>query len=281
MICRNKGLTEESIKALCHSDIPLYLKFLDGKDLKDTTNIDVEDFLYMCQTERKNEACTIGRKFTSLNSFYKTLIRKDLGNIKTNPLDRIDPIKVRKKVKDYLTEEEVKRVFNYLEEIDDKRGLALLYLAYSSACRISELVQLNRNTLDFEKRRFKVKGKGDKERICMLSEQAKEKILDYLNSRTDDLEPLFISRESNRWNKRSIQRYVKSLMEKLGINKHITIHSFRHSILTHMRLHGESIENLQLLAGHSSIQTTQNTYTHVGLEDISDKFDNFFNKQIL
>ena len=139
-------------------------------------------------------------------------------------------------------------------------------------------MQLNRNTLDFEKRRFKVVGKGDKERICMLSEQAKEKILQYLGSRDDNLEPLFLSRESKRWSKSSIQRYVRNLINNVGITKHITPHSFRHSVLTHMRLHGESIENLQLLAGHSSIQTTQKTYTHVGLDDVSDRFDMFFNR---
>jgi len=276
MICKNKGLTERSIDAF-RIDLLLYLRFLGDKELKDTNHIDVEDFLYYCQTERKNQDCTLDRKCTSLNSFYKTLIKKDYLDVK-NPMDKIDPIKVRKKVRDYLTEEEYNNVITYLEKTNDLRGQALIHLMYSSACRISEIIQLNRDTLDFEKRRFKVKGKGDKERICMFSEQAKEKILQYLGSRNDNLEPLFLSREHKRWSKRSIQRYVRSLMKKLGITKHITPHSFRHSVLTHMRLHGESIENLQLLAGHSSIQTTQQTYTHVGLDDVSDKFDKFFNR---
>lgn len=271
-----KGLTERTIIAF-RDDIRLFLRFLGDKELKDTTHIDVEDFLYYCQTERKNQDCTLDRKYTSLNMFYKTLIKKEYLDIK-NPMDKIDPIKVRKKVRDYLTEEEYNSVITYLEKTNDLRGQALIYLMYSSACRISEIVQLNRNSLDFDKRRFKVKGKGDKERVCMFSKQAKEKILKYLESRNDDLEPLFLSREHKRWSVRSIQRYVKSLMQKLGITKHITPHSFRHSILTHMRLHGESIENLQLFAGHSSIQTTQQTYTHVGLDDVSDRFDSFFNR---
>ena len=206
------------------------------------------------------------------------MIARDFLNMK-NPLDKIEKIKVPHKVKDYLTEEEMSKIFNYLEEKKDLRGLALIHLFYSSACRISEVVQLNRDTLNFDDRKFKVKGKGNKERDCYLRKQAKEKILEYLNSRTDNLPPLFISIQMKRWSKRSIEHYVKVLIKEMGITKEITPHSFRHSSLTNQRLNGALLEDLQLLAGHSSISTTQRTYTHVGLHEVSNKFDKFFDSR--
>lgn len=277
MIMKNKGLTEESQKAI-KGDLSLFIRFLKDSAFKDITSNIVEDFLFYCQDERKNQNCTIGRKYTTLNSFFNTLIKKEYlpDNFK-NPLFKIDKIKSRKKVKDFLTEDEVNKIFDFLEEKQDLRGIALTYLLYSSAIRINELFQLNKDSIDFEKRKFKVLGKGQKERVCYISEIACEKVKQYLDSRTDDIPALFISRQYNRWSKRTIQRYIKRLVNEVGIYKHITPHSYRHSILTNLRLNGTSLENLQLLAGHSSISTTQATYTHVGLDDISNNFDNFFN----
>lgn len=167
-----------------------------------------------------------------------------------------------------------------MKDKNDLRGLAFFHLAYSSACRISELYQLNRNSLDMSLRQFKVIGKGMKERICFFSEEAKFHILNYLNSRTDNLEPLFLSREKNRWSKRAIQVFVKNTVKRVGIIKHITPHSLRHSILTNLRLSGYPLEDLQLLAGHESIGTTQQIYTHVGLSDVRSKFDEFHSNNI-
>lgn len=240
---------------------------------------DVESYIFYCLEERKNGAASISRKHTALNSFFETMVKKDYMPLTfRNPMYKVDKMKIRKTVKDYLTVEELEKVIQYLKDTNDIRGLCYINLTYSSACRISEIVQLNRDSISFKDRRFKVKGKGDKERICYLSEQAKQSVIDYLNTRTDELEPLFITRQQTRWNKRTIERFVKSLMLKVGIKKHITPHSFRHSILTHLRLSGARIEDLQLLAGHESIATTQAKYTHVGLDDVSDKFDKFFNK---
>lgn len=169
-------------------------------------------------------------------------------------------------------------MFRYLDNIGDLRGLAYFTLTYSSGARISEIVQLNRSSLDMKNRQFITLGKGQKERICIFSEYAKECILRYLETRTDDLEPLFISREHKRWSKSTIQQYVPRIVREAGIDKHISPHSLRHSILTNVRLEGVSIEDLQLLAGHSNIQTTQKNYTHVGLLDVRKKFDKFYNE---
>lgn len=275
MVCRNKGLTRRTIEAF-ECDLKVFFRYLGEKPVQETTHHDIEEFLFYCQESRNNSSQAISRKFTTLNGFFKTLIKKEYIS-GYNPLDKLDKPKVRRKVKDYLTEEEIQKVFDYLEGKNDLRGLAFFHLAYSSACRVSELHQLNRDTLNMDKREFKVLGKGEKERLCFFSERAKEHTLRYLNSRTDNLEPLFISREHNRWSTRAMQVYVKKTVKAVGINKHITPHSLRHSILTNLRLRGLPLEDLQLLAGHESIGTTQSIYTHVGLSDVRSKFDEFHN----
>lgn len=275
-LCKGKGLTAETIKGY-EFDLNVFTTYIGDKDLDKVTHIDVEDFLFYCQDDRNNGMDALIRKYNTLNGLYETLLRKDYIEGK-NPMYKVDKIKPSgNKVREFLTKEEVSKLFNYVDSIGDLRGLAYLSLTYSSGARISEIVQLNRNSLDFENRQFLTLGKGQKERICIFSEYAKECILRYLETRVDDLEPLFISRENKRWSKSTIQQYVPSIVKEAGIDKHISPHSLRHSILTNMRLQGVSIEDLQLLAGHQNIQTTQSRYTHVGLLDVRSKFDKFYN----
>lgn len=276
MICKSKGLTPNSISAM-KTDLNLFLRFLGGKHIKDVSHIDCDDFMMMCMNERNNGDWALSRKHVSINMFYETLIKKEYLEI-TNPMNKVEKIKVRRKNKEYLTSDEIAQVFVYLREVGDLRGLALFSLLYSSACRISEIYQLNISSMNFDTREFSVIGKGLKFRDCFFSEQAGEDIVNYLKSREDSFEPLFMSRQSNRWSKRAIQKYVQDTVYRVGIKKRITPHSLRHSILTNLRLSGALLEDLQLLAGHSSISTTQSVYTHVGLSDVRSKFDSFHDK---
>jgi len=276
-LCRSKGLAEKTINAYSH-DLAVFLQYIGGKPLEQVTHIDIENFLFYCQEERKNGAHALNRKRNTLNSFFETLIRKDYLNMK-NPMYKVDKIKTRSdRIKDYLTVDEYNKLMRYVEGLGDLRGLSYISLTYSSACRISEIRQLNRDSLDFENRIFVVFGKGEEKRPCIFSEEAKYWTLEYLESRKDDLPPLYLSRENKRWSKEAIERYIKKVVAEAGINKHITPHSLRHSVLTNMRLEGAPLEDLQLLAGHKNIQTTQKTYTHVGLLDIKNKFDKYYNK---
>ena len=122
MFCRNKGLTKEAIKAF-ECDLKLFFWFVGNKTIEEITHQDIEKFIFYCQEERSNSNDAINRKFTSLNGFYKTLIKKDYINM-VNPMDKLDKPKLRKKVKDYLTEIEIEKIFAYLQNKNDLRGLA-------------------------------------------------------------------------------------------------------------------------------------------------------------
>ncbi len=266
MLCKTKGLTESSIEAFCRTDLPLFIRFLGNKQLETVTHYDVEDFLQYCMIDRKNCDATLSRKFVSLNSFFNTLIKKGYLNM-SNPLDKIDKVKVRKKIPDHLTREEVFSLIDYAQSKHDLRGCALMHLLFSSAIRLKECYQLNRDSIDFDRLEFKVLGKNDKERICIISEQAKISILAYLDSRKDNLKPLFISKINRRWSRESIQSYLRELGIKYGISKRVHPHIYRHSRAMDLLLQGASLEVIQLVLGHESISTTQ-IYAHQSLNQI-------------
>lgn len=271
--CKNKGLTTESIKAMCFVDIPLFLKFISDKKIEDVTHNDISDFLTYCSDTRKNLPQTICRKYTSLCSFYKAIIKQEFADIARNPLDKIDKPKKREKVREYLTKEEFDKLLEYTDQQQDLRGSALLSFLYSSACRLTEVWQQNHSNLDYQKRQFKVLGKGAKERTCVLSTDCKDRIMAYLESRTDDNNALFVSKSGTIWGRRSIQRYVKKIGKDAGISKNIHPHIFRHTRAMFLIKNGVPLEKIQKLLGHSNISTTQ-IYAHIDIEDVQSIIDN-------
>lgn len=272
MVCKNKGLTPKSIKAF-KIDISLFLNFIGDKEVLNTTNIDIEDFFFYCLNERHNGDWAMSRKHTSLNGFYTNMIKRDYLEMK-NPLDKVDKAKVRKKQRGHLNDEEMDVVFKYLEKNDKKRDLAIFSLIFASGIRLSELRQLNRDTLDFETKRFKVLGKGEKERICIFDNYAKENILTYLKSRNDDIYALFISRQHNRISERAVQMLIKNNIKRAGINKNMTTHHIRHSCAMHYLRMGMPLNLIQKILGHNSIATTQ-IYAHDSIDDVQEYLEKY------
>jgi len=268
----NKGLTEQSIVAKCKYDLKVFLEYIGDNHVADITHMDIQMFLLYCKEKRNNGDQALARKFTSVNMLYKTLINMELICIKSNPMDKLDKPKVRKKQREHVSSEEYEKIIDYLDSKKDLRGTALISLYFSSGCRLSEIYQLNRNDLNFETRRFKVLGKGDKERTATFSEDAKEKILAYLNSRIDDLEPLFISREKNRWGKSTIQQFLKKVAKEAGVKRNIHIHLLRHGRAMHLLKNGARLETIQRVLGHASIATTQ-IYAHMDIDMVQNEVD--------
>jgi integrase/recombinase XerD len=274
MYCRNKGLTKESIKAICRNDIPMFLNFIGSKPLAEVNHMDIEDFFVYCTEDRKNTIPTLGRKYTSLNSFFNTLIKQELLPITRNPLDKVAKPKIRRKIRPYLAVEEYQQLLSYVDSIKDLRGAALISLFFSSACRLTEIYQLNRQDLNYTGRRFKVLGKGQKERICLFSEDAASRIQAYIASRVDDLEPLFLSREHNRWSKKAIENYFAKVGIGAEIKKHCHPHLIRHTRAMALLRKDVPLEVIQRLLGHESIATTQ-VYAHMNVDDVQHKVDQF------
>ena len=234
----------------------MFLEFLGSRDIQSVAHRDIDAFIEYCSDERSNGDQALARKYNTLNTFFKTMIKKEYLNMK-NPLDKVEKIKVREKIRGHVTLKEYNRLIEYLESTKDYRGLALFSLLYSSGIRVSELQQLDIDTIDFENREFIVLGKGGRERRCIFSKEAKKYILKYIDTRTDDLDALFVSREGNRWATSSIQQYVKKTGKRAGIKKDIHPHLFRHGNAMMLLDNGLPLDEIQHMLGHKNISTTQ------------------------
>ena len=150
---------------------------------------------------------------------------------------------------------------------------------------MSELCNLNIDDINIKRREFTVRGKNKKDRPIFISSHAADKLQTYLETRTDELKPLFISYSRRnlkpstdgnhrRITPRSVQRLVDKYSKLAGITKHVTPHTMRHSFATDLLMNGADIRSVQTMLGHSDISTTQ-VYTHITdyhLKDIHDKF---------
>lgn len=221
----------------------------------------------------------------ALRAFLKYLGKMDIPSL--NP-EKIEVGKLEQRTVEFLEPEELKKLFDALDTTK-KQGLrdkAILELLYSTGLRISELVHLDRDRIDLNRQEFSIRGKGNKVRIVFISDKAKKAVENYLATREDTWKPLFISYsrprnqgikstgEHKRLMPLSIQNMIRALAVKVGIMKHVTPHTLRHSFATNLLQNGADLRSVQELLGHASITTTQ-VYTHLTdnrLKDIHKRF---------
>lgn len=216
---------------------------------------------------------TIARRLSSLRTFYKFCQRRNL--ITVNPLDDIEGPKIEKRVPRFLSFEEVERLFA-LPDVTSYLGLrdrAIMELFYSSGLRVAELASLNREDFDRKELLLLVRGKGKKERIVPITQNAADWIERYLahSDRTIktnehkaevDHDACFLNRNGTRLTTRSIDRNFDHYLTISGLSGHITPHTIRHTIATHWLENGMDLKTIQLLLGHQTLATTT-IYTHV------------------
>lgn len=220
----------------------------------------------------------------ALRGFLKYLARREVKSLNPSLIDL--PHIIRKQVT-FLHYDEVE---DMLEQVDVStesglRDRAIIELLYSGGLRVSELVGLNRDSINLERREFVVRGKGSKDRPIFISKSAADKVADYLDARTDSLPALFLNNSRNlqavdtsgnyrRMTVRSVERIVEKYARLAGITKHVSPHTLRHSFATDLLMNGADIRSVQSLLGHADVSTTQ-IYTHVTdahLKEIHEKF---------
>lgn len=219
----------------------------------------------------------------ALRNLLRYMAKRD---IETLAADKIELAKTPSRDLEFMEEEELERLMKAPtgNELKTLRDRAILELFFSTGLRLSELTNLNRDSLNLNKSEFSVRGKGDKIRIVFLSDAARESLKKYLAARKDTDEAMFVRdlpagrqapKESNlRLTPRSVERMVQLYARKAGITKKVTPHQLRHSFATDLLRNGADIRSVQVMLGHSHITTTQ-IYTHVtdkGLREIHQKF---------
>ena len=231
------------------------------------------------------KSVTQGYYVISLRSFLKWCVKKD---VKALEPEKLDVPKNKDHSLKFLDEEQMHRLLNQpiLSQNNGLRDKAILELLFSTGLRVSELVGLNRETINLKTREFGVIGKGGKSRVVFISKEAAEFLGRYLRSRTDKYRPLFISLggrkrdmvtasdEQMRLTPRSVQRLVKHYVETARLPVAATPHTMRHSMATDLLRAGADLRSVQELLGHKNIATTQ-IYTHVTdarLREVHEKF---------
>ncbi len=266
----------------------------DAEDLSDFKPIDITQELvrkFRLQLNREQdrygqnlEAITQAYHLIALRGFLKYLAKRGIESLDPSLVEL--PHVVRKQVT-FLQYDEIE---NLLEQIDTStetglRDRAIIELLFSGGLRVSELVKLNRDSINLERREFIVRGKGNKDRPIFISEAAADRLRDYLSARTDSLIPLFLNNSKNlqavdtsgnyrRLTTRSVERIVQKYARLAGITKHVSPHTLRHSFATDLLMNGADLRSVQTMLGHADISTTQ-IYTHVTdphLKEVHEKF---------
>lgn len=224
-------------------------------------------------------------------SYHLIALRRFLGYLSQRDIASLAPDKIilpktsRRQVT-FLHYDEVKRLIEQIDTATEQglRDRSIIELLFSSGLRVSELVNLNRDHINTKRREFMVRGKGQKDRPVFISEAAADWVTRYLDSRQDNLPPLFLSYSKNqvastsgdyrRLTARSIQRMISKYARLAGITKHVSPHTMRHSFATDLLMNGADLRSVQNMLGHSNISTTQ-VYTHVTDEHLREVYEKF------
>ncbi len=240
-------------------------------------SMDKVDYLslrrYLARLKERNlKSRSIARKLSCLRSFFKFLCRD--GYLKNNPTLSLTTFKLDKPLPSFLTEEEVIRLLNTPQGKDERslRDQAILEVFYSTGMRISELVNLDIDDIDFISGVVKVKGKGKKERLLPIGEYAIKAIRAYLDNRKKQSSVLFLNKNNSRMSTRGVRNIVYKYIRLASLRSGISTHSLRHSFATHLLNRGADLRSVQELLGHANLSTTQ-IYTHLTAEKLKTVYD--------
>ena len=256
-------------------DLKAFEAFLAGKDVDTVDHFTLRR--YLADMRAKNFAKrTVARKLASLRSFFRFLYRE--GYIKQNPTTALSTPKLDKKLPVFLGVEKVAKLVESPsgDTVGGLRDRAILETLYSTGMRVSELVGMNLNKIDFISGVIKVFGKGQKERLTPIGEPAIAVMRKYLDNRDEwpvkDKDAVFLNKAGRRLTDRSVRRIVDQYVAKCSIQEKISPHSLRHSFATHLLDRGADLRSVQELLGHANLSTTT-IYTHVTAERLKAVYD--------
>ena len=231
--------------------------------------------------DRSNSGATMGRKLSSLSTFFKFLCRE--GHLKTNFAKTIPLPKKENKLPAYLSVEEMFRLLDLPDKntFPGARDRAILELFYSTGIRISELVGLCLENIRLEQRTIKVLGKGNKERMLPMGKKTSEAVSEYLKYRNDHIRKhktasttsrLILNHRGRGISVRGVRKIVARYLLNTRVSGNASPHSLRHSFATHMLDAGADLRTIQEMLGHASLSTTQK-YTHLTIDRLTETYD--------
>jgi integrase/recombinase XerD len=268
-IWSEKGLSKLTLDAY-KQDLLLFARWLQKQD-KPLIEVDQALILqYLAfRMENKSSARTNARLLSTIKQFFRYQVRS--GQRPDNPSELISAPKITRLLPDSLTEKDMDNLLQ-APDIESDYGLrdrCMLELMYSSGLRVSELVSLELNQINQNLGLVRLTGKGNKERVIPVGEEALYWLKKYTNqSRAMLIKPqvttdaLFLSSRGSAITRQAFWQHIKKYLLIAGIKTSFSPHSLRHAFATHLLNHGADLRTVQMLLGHSDLSTTQ-IYTHI------------------
>ena len=251
------------------------LKMLITTLKKDILSLNIDDirkFLNDVEATSKTKA----HYLSVFNSFYNYMIFNE--RLVNNPCSGIRTPKIEKKLPNYLMEEEIDKLLNInLRKPIDYRNKAMLETLYATGTRISELINLTLNQVDFDECVIRVLGKGKKDRIIPLGNTALNYLKLYINEyrtfilKTKISDYVFVNKNGDRISRQGFFKILKKLVKEAGIEKEVSPHTLRHSFATYLLNNGADLRVIQELLGHENLVTTE-IYSHLSNKKIEEDY---------
>ncbi len=270
MLSAEKGASPNTLLAY-EGDMEQFFELVEQEDIKKISKEDLSEYIY-CLSEREYSNRSIARKISTVKEFFRFLFSEK--EILENPAMNLSSPKQEKNLPKFLTQNEMSEMISLAKEEQDvshRRMSVMLELMYACGLRVSELVALPENAINFDKKQILVKGKGSKERIIPVATTTLESVLKYLDFRDCFIKAgrrsiwMFpsIHSASGHITRDAFFKNIKKLAVLMGLSpSRVSPHVLRHSFATHLLNNDADLRSVQKMLGHEDISTTQ-IYTHI------------------
>ncbi|MEZ5498785.1 MAG: site-specific tyrosine recombinase XerD [Steroidobacteraceae bacterium] len=270
-----RGLSPNTLAAY-RADLTALGRWLGERDrpIVQTTRPDLLAFI-AARVEAGARPRSTARQLSSFRRFFRYLVRE--GQLREDPTADIAMPKIGRSLPKSLSEEEVESLLNSPTVADPlgHRDRCMLEVLYATGLRVSELVSLKHSQVNLNQGVIRIVGKGNRERLIPLGEEAVRWLREFLEGPRNDIlldratDYLFPTRRGDRMTRQAFWHIIKRYARKAGISKELSPHTLRHAFATHLLNHGADLRVVQMLLGHSDLSTTQ-IYTHVARERMKD-----------
>jgi len=280
-LTNERHLSGHTVKAY-QRDLQELLVFLDSQNIKSWNGLVGHQLRhYVAQSHRQGiSGKSQQRRLSAIRTFYHFLIRE--GMARHNPALQVTAPKTAKKLPKSLDADQIAQLLtNQASRWHAMRDHAMLELFYSSGLRLSELVGVNSDNIDWDDASIRVLGKGNKERMLPIGKMALKALSNWCAVRTQlpgrnqtihDPDALFLSERGNRIHPRTVQKRVSEWSTSKGIAGKLHPHMLRHSFASHLLESSQDLRAIQELLGHADISTTQ-IYTHLDFQHLAEVYD--------
>ena len=258
-------------------NLNIYSIYLNIENLSydEITYQDIRPF-FNYLSDKKYSKSSIARIVSSVRGFYKYLVKEEIVN--DNPFLLVSAPKKDLKLPKFLYSNELESMF-LIPDMNNPKGIRdrlILEILYATGMRVSELINIKLNDIDFKNKQIKVMGKGSKERYVFFGDYANKYLNLYINNARNELiktpnEYLLINNKETKLSDRGIRVIINEIIKKSTLDLNVSPHTLRHTFATHLLNEGCDILSVQELLGHSSLKATQ-VYTHVTDEKLRDVY---------